>query len=107
VKSRYLNKTLVEGSTTVTGSTANWWLLANPSILPVIEVAFLNGQEMPTVQQAGVRFPVQRARALHPRVLRHGRQLAELPRGREERRQLSDPAGGGGPGAMPGPAAPR
>jgi hypothetical protein len=56
VKSRYLNKTLVEGSTTVTGSTANWWLLANPSILPVIEVAFLNGQEMPTVQQAGVDF---------------------------------------------------
>jgi hypothetical protein len=60
VKSRYLNKTLtdkINGTlTTVSGSTANWWLLANPAIIAAIEVAFLNGQEMPTVQAAGPDF---------------------------------------------------
>jgi hypothetical protein len=56
VKSRYLNKTISDNGVTGTGTTTAWWLLANPNILPVIEVAFLNGQEMPTVQTAGPDF---------------------------------------------------
>jgi hypothetical protein len=51
VKSRYLNKSALTGY-----SLTAWYLLANPGILPVIEVAFLNGQEMPTVQAAGQDF---------------------------------------------------
>jgi hypothetical protein len=55
VKSRYLNKTSLSGNT-VLGSTTAWFLFMNPSILPAIEVAFLNGNEMPVVQQAGPDF---------------------------------------------------
>lgn len=51
VKSRYLSNTAFTGY-----SLTAWYLFANPNILPVIEVAFLNGQEMPTVQQAGPDF---------------------------------------------------
>lgn len=47
VKSRYLNKAAFTGY-----STTAWYLLANPSMFPTIEVAFLNGQDMPTVQTA-------------------------------------------------------
>lgn len=47
VKSRYLNKSAFTGY-----STTAWYLLANPGMFPVIEVAFLNGQDMPTVQTA-------------------------------------------------------
>lgn len=51
VKSRYLSNPNYTGY-----SALAWYLLANPSILPVIEMAFLNGQEMPTVQAAGPDF---------------------------------------------------
>ena len=41
------------GNATITGySTKAWYLLADPNILPGIEVAFLNGVEQPTVEQA-------------------------------------------------------
>lgn len=35
-----------------------WYLLADPSDLPVIEVAFLNGQESPTIETADADFNV-------------------------------------------------
>ena len=35
---------------------ATWWLVANPAELPCMEVAFLNGQRLPTVQQADADF---------------------------------------------------
>lgn len=51
VKSVYINNAAFTGN-----STTAWWLLGNPKVIPVIEMAFLNGQEMPTVQQAGPDF---------------------------------------------------
>jgi len=51
VMSRYLSNTNYTGY-----STTAWWLLANPAILAAIEAAFLNGQEAPTVTQAGPDF---------------------------------------------------
>lgn len=37
-------------------STTAWYLLADPEDIPVIEVAFLNGNEMPTVESADADF---------------------------------------------------
>jgi hypothetical protein len=37
-------------------SATTWWLVANPAELPAMEVAFLNGQRLPTVQQADADF---------------------------------------------------
>jgi phage major head subunit gpT-like protein len=37
-------------------SASTWWLVANPGELPAMEVAFLNGQRTPTVQQADADF---------------------------------------------------
>lgn len=37
-------------------SASTWWLVANPAELPCMEVAFLNGQRLPTVQQAEADF---------------------------------------------------
>jgi hypothetical protein len=37
-------------------SASTWWLVANPAELPAMEVAFLNGQRTPTVQQADADF---------------------------------------------------
>jgi hypothetical protein len=37
-------------------SATTWWLVANPAELPCMEVAFLNGQRTPTVQQADADF---------------------------------------------------
>lgn len=37
-------------------SGTTWWLVANPAELPCMEVAFLNGQRIPTVQQADADF---------------------------------------------------
>jgi hypothetical protein len=51
VKSRYLSNADFTGY-----SATAWWLLANPSLIPTVEVAFLNGAEMPTVQAAGPDF---------------------------------------------------
>ena len=44
---------------TIAGYSANaWYLLADPKDLPVIEVAFLNGQQTPTVERADADFNV-------------------------------------------------
>lgn len=45
---------VVSSSYLTSGST--WWLVANPGELPCMEVAFLNGQRTPTVQQAEADF---------------------------------------------------
>ena len=39
-------------------STKAWYVLAEPSDLPVIEVAFLNGKQQPTVERAEADFNV-------------------------------------------------
>jgi len=49
--SRYLNNSSYSGH-----SSKAWYLLASPDDLPVIEVAFLNGQESPTIETADVNF---------------------------------------------------
>jgi hypothetical protein len=51
--SRYLANTHYTGN-----SAKAWYLLADPSDLPVIEVAFLNGQESPTIETADADFSV-------------------------------------------------
>jgi len=51
MKSSYL------GNSAYTGySTAAWYLLADPRDVPVIETAFLNGKEQPTVESADADF---------------------------------------------------
>ena len=51
--SRYL------ANASYTGNSAKaWYLLSEPSDLPVIEVAFLNGQESPTIETAEADFNV-------------------------------------------------
>ena len=49
--SRYLSNTQYAGN-----SSKAWYLLADPNDLPVIEVAFLNGQESPTIETADADF---------------------------------------------------
>ena len=49
--SRYLSNTRYDGN-----SSKAWYLLAEPTDLPVIEVAFLNGQESPTIETADADF---------------------------------------------------
>lgn len=49
--SRYLANAQYAGS-----SSKAWYLLAEPTDLPVIEVAFLNGQESPTIETADADF---------------------------------------------------
>ena len=51
--SRYLSNSSYTGY-----SAKAWYLLADPSDLPVIEVAFLNGQESPTIETAEADFNV-------------------------------------------------
>lgn len=51
--SRYLGNSKYTGN-----STKAWYLLAEPTDLPVIEVAFLNGQEAPTIETADADFKV-------------------------------------------------
>lgn len=51
--SRYL------GNAKYTGNSAKaWYLLSDPNDLPAIEVAFLNGQESPTIETADADFSV-------------------------------------------------
>lgn len=50
---RYLSNAAYAGS-----SSKAWYLLALPDDLPVIEVAFLNGQESPTIETADADFSV-------------------------------------------------
>jgi hypothetical protein len=49
--SRYLGNARYTGN-----STKAWYLLADPADLPAIEVAFLNGQEAPTIETAEADF---------------------------------------------------
>ncbi|GJQ29615.1 MAG: hypothetical protein HBSAPP03_14990 [Phycisphaerae bacterium] len=49
--SRYLSNALYVGN-----SAKAWYLLADPSDLPVIETAFLNGQEAPTIETSDADF---------------------------------------------------
>jgi hypothetical protein len=51
--SRYLANSRYAGY-----SAKAWYLLADPTDLPVIEVAFLNGQEAPTIETAEADFSV-------------------------------------------------
>ncbi len=51
VRSSYLSNTNYAGN-----STKAWYLLADPNDMPVIEVAFLNGQQQPTVESADADF---------------------------------------------------
>ena len=51
--SRYLSNSIYTGN-----SSKAWYLLADPNDLPVIEVAFLNGQEAPTIETAEADFSV-------------------------------------------------
>jgi len=51
--SRYLSNSRYAGY-----SSKAWYLLADPNDLPVIEVAFLNGQESPTIETAEAEFSV-------------------------------------------------
>ncbi|HYD00772.1 MAG TPA: hypothetical protein VEB22_06045 [Phycisphaerales bacterium] len=51
--SRYLGNSQYGGN-----SAKAWYLLADPGDLPVIEVAFLNGQESPTIETADADFNV-------------------------------------------------
>jgi hypothetical protein len=51
--SRYLANTSYAGN-----SSKAWYLLAEPNDLPTIEVAFLNGQEAPTIETADADFNV-------------------------------------------------
>ena len=51
--SRYLSNSAYTGN-----SSKAWYLLADPADLPVIEVAFLNGQESPTIETAEADFNV-------------------------------------------------
>jgi len=51
--SRYLSNSRYAGN-----SDKAWYLLADPADLPVIEVAFLNGQESPTIETAEADFNV-------------------------------------------------
>jgi hypothetical protein len=51
--SRYLSNPTYSG-----GSQKAWYLLSDPSDLPVIEVAFLNGQEAPVIETAEADFNV-------------------------------------------------
>ena len=49
--SRYLSNAKYTGN-----SAKGWYLLADPADLPMIEVAFLNGQESPTIETASADF---------------------------------------------------
>jgi hypothetical protein len=51
VSSAYLSNSSITGN-----STTAWYLLADPNDLPVIEVAFLNGRDTPTVESAEADF---------------------------------------------------
>jgi len=53
VNSAYLSNATIGGY-----SAKAWYLLADPEDLPVIEVAFLNGQQTPTVERADADFNV-------------------------------------------------
>jgi hypothetical protein len=52
VMSRYL----AEAFSFTGASNTAWWLLANPAVMPVAEIAFLDGQQTPTIQSSEADF---------------------------------------------------
>ena len=81
--SRYLSNKQYTGY-----SSKAWYLLADPADLPVIEVAFLNGQESPTIETAEADFSVLGIQL--PGLSRFWRRQARSARRREvEGRSLS------------------
>ena len=57
-KFRTLYSAYLSNSTLTGNSSTAWYLLANSADLPVIEMAFLNGKEVPTVETAEADFSV-------------------------------------------------
>ena len=53
---RVVSSVYMENSNLTGNSAAAWYLLADPNDLPVIEVAFLNGRQTPTVDRAEADF---------------------------------------------------
>jgi phage major head subunit gpT-like protein len=53
---RVVTSPYMQNSNYTGNSSAAWYLLADPNDIPVIEVAFLNGQEAPTVESADADF---------------------------------------------------
>ncbi len=54
-----LRRLYVGANSKYTGNSSKaWYLLSEPSDLPVIEVAFLNGQESPTIETSETDFNV-------------------------------------------------
>jgi hypothetical protein len=51
VTSAYLESAAIPGA-----SPTAWWLLADPRVLPVIEVCFLDGKESPTIESTDADF---------------------------------------------------
>jgi hypothetical protein len=52
VSTPYLSNTAINSD----ASTTAWWMLGNPQRIPTIDVAFLNGVDRPTVEQADADF---------------------------------------------------
>jgi hypothetical protein len=57
-KFRTLYSAYLSNSTLTGNSSTAWYLLANPADVPLIEVAFLNGRDVPTVETAEADFSV-------------------------------------------------
>jgi phage major head subunit gpT-like protein len=55
-KFRVVSSAYMQDSTLTGNSATAWYLLADPNDLPVIEVAFLNGVETPTVESSDADF---------------------------------------------------
>lgn len=53
---RVVSSPYMQNSSYTGNSAAAWYLLANPADMPVVEVAFLNGQQTPTVESADADF---------------------------------------------------
>lgn len=53
---RVVSSAYMENSSYTGNSTAAWYLLADPNDIPVIDVAFLNGKDTPTVESAETDF---------------------------------------------------
>ena len=57
-KFRTLYSAYLSNATLTGNSSTAWYLLANPADVPLIEVAFLNGRDVPTVETAEADFSV-------------------------------------------------
>ena len=51
LESSYLSSAAIAGS-----SATGWYLLASPDALPVVEIAYLDGQQSPTIESADADF---------------------------------------------------